>query len=320
MAQQQVRRSFSESRTATGAISLFFRREKKINDLPPPTPPKDVDSPTTDLSHFRDTSASPTPIRHHNDLPALPIPSTSYAERTPSLSTTLPSVVDPADTFKPTSVPRPRPQAPPVRFDWSSGTSSGLNPEEKARRRIESERLREMEEQEAIEAEAERQARLKREKQDILKQEAEEAEERRIRLQEEIRQASFERSRKSKDEKEEEEKRMQEILERRMIEKEKRLAESKRIEEWRREHAKLSEALAKEQDYARKRAAEERRARLRSGVATDKIIANADSSCTGWLTVQTNDSLIWKRRFFKKVGNTMFLYRSPKVGSLPENS
>ena len=42
--------------------------------------------------------------------------------------------------------------------------------------------------------------------------------------------------------------------------------------------------------------------------------AASDALITGWVTVQTPEwPLEWRRRFYKVMGDTLFLYRSQKV-------
>ena len=209
-----------------------------------------------------------------------------------------------------TTPPRP---TPPARPRKSLEPPLVLDPAQKAWKRKEAERLREREEKEAAKAEAERQAWLKKEKEDMLRQEEEEAERRRILVQEEVRQANADRLRKSKDMREAEERRWLELAEKRRIEKERRMEEAKLLEEWRKAQADMADALLKQKEHDRQRADAERRARIASRAALAKATPNAESCASGWVTIQTNESLSWKRRFFKLVGTTMFLYRSSEV-------
>jgi len=165
----------------------------------------------------------------------------------------------------------------------------------------------------ALKEEAERQARLTRQKQEALRQEQEEAENRRVRTQETVRQAIAERSKKERDLREAEERRSLELMERRKLEKERRMEQGKRSEEWRKEKERLAEELAEQQRQARKREDEERRSRIQLVKAGINANSNTRAPLAGWVTLQTNDSLVWKRRFFRLVGTTMFFYRNAKV-------
>jgi hypothetical protein len=309
-AEQHIQRSVSEpvgTPTPSQVIVNLFRRDKKtqsqyVDESPPPPPPKDL---------------SERPSYDH-DRPAIPPKNTSQMRTVDSQILSDFTVVTPHDIYP---VPDydsrkqaspPNRQSVPLRFTRSTETPAILDPAEKAQRRIEREREREYEEQQALLEEAERQARLKQERQEMLMREEEEVERRKnLYLQ-----LTAERSQRAREIREADEQKSLELAQKRREEKAKRIEETRRIEERRREQTRMAEELAKKKELARRRAEEEKRVHISRIVAKTKATAITESSTTGWVTVQTNDSLVWKRRFYKFTGTTMFLYRSPKVSKL----
>jgi len=194
---------------------------------------------------------------------------------------------------------------------WRKETSVVSDPEEKARRRIEAQRRVEIEEEEALREEAERQARLKFEKQELLREAEREDMRRKAILEEELRLATAERLRKERQAKVDEELRLQELRERKRVEKEKRLEDSRKLEEWRREQVSVAEELARRKDSAKRQAEMERQTRIKLMQTQVKGHLRAASLVTGWVTLQTNDSSVWKRRFFKFTGSQILFFKSP---------
>jgi hypothetical protein len=313
---QLGRKSVSDSHkipsSAFGVFSHILRRDKKaaqsFEDTPPPTPPKDSGRFSDDKPRSLDRSTVHAPVVSPRITPAYDVLEPAQPDSLSDFSVIAHSLD--TNTTIMTRASNTQRQTLPFRSTTSAEIQLALDPAEKARRRIESERARVLEEKEALKAEAERQARLKREKQETLRREEEDAERRRIVLQEEVRQLTAERSKKGRDISEAEKQRSRELAEMKRIEKERRMEESKRLDMWRKEQARLADDLVKRKEHDRKRAEEERRRRIALAARN----AKANESCaTGWVTIQTNESLVWRRRFFKLVGTTIYLYRSPEV-------
>ncbi|EIN05987.1 hypothetical protein PUNSTDRAFT_115380 [Punctularia strigosozonata HHB-11173 SS5] len=194
-------------------------------------------------------------------------------------------------------VPRPRP-----------------DPVERARLRAEARLRQEEEERVALEEERLRQERHRLEKLALERQYELEEHDRKQRIDEEVRRAAAERRRKEALQRQEEEERLRLLRDKRQAEKERRLEETRRIEKWRAERAKQLQEREKARASARASAELERKSRLLS----------ADQSATeGWVTVQVEPLMVWRRRFFKirLQDGDMLLYRtkleSEKSGAKP---
>lgn len=307
-------------------FSQFLRRKKKpdevLDESPPPIPPKDKDVYFVQHSQIRNASSQ---ALHTHATPPRDIPekirSSSLSEfaiinRSFSSEEVM---LDHGGTKRqgPVQSPSRNTVIPPhmtsLRGKWTPESSPSRDPAERARRRKEAERQRQIEEEIAIHEEAERQAQLKQKKREMLKQEIEEEQLRRASLERDLRRAMIERRKKEQQERDEEERKKWELEEKKRADKERRLEESRRLEEWRKEQMRLSEEAVRRAEEERKQEEEERRARIKLVEAKVRSNAKEDSLVTGWVTMQTNDSLVWKRRFFKFIGTVVFFYRSPKV-------
>lgn len=313
----------------TGILSHFLKRKKRqdgLYDSPPPPPPKDkAGVHSTDQSYSLHISALAPNVTtpHHVHSISQDIPRrmratslSDYAILSRSLSSdSVVLEISPSHSPQRSSGHR---QGPQFRPKWTPAEVSViLDPEEKARRRIEAQKRREMEEEDAIREEAERQARLKFEKEEILRQEKEEHERRRAILEEDLRQASAERARKEEEMRELDERKRKELEEKRKRDKVRRLEESRRLEEWRQDQARQVEEHARRKEELKRQAEEEKRARIQLVEATVSSNSESESLLTGWVTMQTNESLVWKRRFYRVIRETIMFYRSPQVCFLP---
>jgi len=333
---EQVRRSVSESYPSTPPppppqaiksntlFSHFLRRKKKQdepfdNSLPPPAPPKDKGKFSVQQPHHHHMSTQA--LVSHRSAVAQDISQRSRANSLSEFAVISRSsspdevIMEPSS---PTAAETPAPQPTfghslPLRGKWTPETSLIVDPAERARRRAEAQRQREIEEEEAIQQETKRQAQLKLEKQKVLRQEMEEEEQRRASLEGELRRITAERRRKDEVEREEEERKRQELEDRKRVDRERRLEEHRRLEEWRKKQARLVNEAAQRAEEARRQEEAERKKRIQLVEAKVRSNAKAESLVTGWVTMQTSDSLVWKRRFFKFIGSTVFFYRSPKV-------
>jgi hypothetical protein len=186
-----------------------------------------------------------------------------------------------------------------------------ITPEERAERRKEEQSRLETEAYQAIRLEEERQARIKAEKNATLRQQQLEDHHRRMHLEDELRAAAFQKDMRERQEREEVERAKELLRERRRLQKERLAEENAWLEMCRREEA------AKEEDIRLKREAErlelenERRSRIQT--ASDFI---------GWMNVQQEGSMHWKRRWCQLRGKSMSLFSAPPgelVSMLPRS-
>ncbi|KAL0067138.1 hypothetical protein AAF712_005708 [Marasmius tenuissimus] len=286
--------------------SRMLNPEADLDDfgLPPPPPPKDKD---TDFGgyHSRTHASTYTPFtRQQHYVPSLP--------RQTSMSDL---VSEFAVISHEEAEPQPRQDHAshfivPLEKKWIPESTFIPDPHERARRRRLAQEQREREEEEAIRAEEERQARIKRERDELLFQEQQEEERRRASLDEELRRARAERRLREEREKEEDRRKKEEIASRKRADRERRLEEHRKQEKWRQEQAKLtSEAEAREAE-ARKREEVERKRTVQHMVAQVKDEVHKGFLLDGWVTIQISESVVWRRRYFKVIGSTIFFYRN----------
>jgi MAP7 domain-containing protein 1 len=93
---------------------------------------------------------------------------------------------------------------------------------------------------------------------------------------------------------------------------ERRIEEHRRLEEWRQEQAAQAEKAAQLAEQTRRHEEEERKKKIQLASSKIKSTKADVDLVTGWVTMQTGDSLVWRRRYFKFIGSTVFFYRSPK--------
>ncbi|KAI4517737.1 hypothetical protein K525DRAFT_280805 [Schizophyllum commune Loenen D] len=324
----------SRSRAGSMFSSLGKRRSKRrargrSEDLPPPTPPKDKGAsprrprtaevlahypvhasnyyspPVAEQYYAHMTSPSPTP-----SLPPKPEDRDADAY---SLSFTtddelFADVGHSGDVRTPTMIELPRestaiPSAfvPPPRKSLLAHKPSSPPP-----------RQRDREAEEALRQEDERQRRLKAEREAERRREEEEDAARKASLELEIRRATSERRRREQQAREEEERKAREIAERKRLDRLRRQEEHRRLEQWRADQARAAEEAKKREEQTRKSLEVERKRKIEEAEAKVKAAAS-DALITGWVTVQTPEwPLEWRRRFYKVMGDTLFLYRSQK--------
>ncbi|KAG6827703.1 hypothetical protein H0H92_010704 [Tricholoma furcatifolium] len=196
-----------------------------------------------------------------------------------------------------------------LRGKWGS---EPLDAAERLRRRQEELRQRQ-EEEAAARQEEERLKEVRRLRKEQELRELEEAEaKRRASIEEEVQALAYERQRRERLEKEEEERRRLEIEERKRVDRERRMEEHRRLEEWRKEQTRMAEESARRADEARRKEEVERKKKIQVAEAKVKKNHNVDSLISGWVSMQTDDSLLWKRRFYKFIGTAAYFYRNPK--------
>ncbi|KAF8661368.1 hypothetical protein AX16_001462 [Volvariella volvacea WC 439] len=309
------------SKTGGSTFSNFIRRRKDTSehvdryqpdDAPPLPPPKD----------FK--------LAQHNNTAPWNVP--KLAQRQYSTDMVTQPVYDQVPTHAhqrslspdglqqlENSLPRPtkpRTLSPmpsfPLRDKWLAEHGIAKDPAERARLRMEAQRKREMEERQALEEEERRQIEKRRMKEEQEKQERLEEEMRKIKLEEEFKRIAADRRRKEQQEKEEEERKKREFEEKKRLEKQRRLEEHKKLEEWRAAQNRLAEAAARRAEEERKREDALKRSKIMQIEKRIKRNTKSEFLLTGWVTMQTTNSLVWKRRFYRLAGDTFYFYRSPK--------
>ncbi|KAH0582596.1 hypothetical protein H2248_010525 [Termitomyces sp. 'cryptogamus'] len=196
-----------------------------------------------------------------------------------------------------------------LRGKWGS---EPMDAAERLRKRKEELRRRKAEEEEARwEEENLKEERRRRKEQEL--REIEEAEaRRRASIEQEVKAFAAERRRKEELEKQEEERKRREIEERRRLDRERRMEEHRRLEEWRMEQTRMAEESSRRAEEARRKEEVERKKKIQVAEAKVKMNHNVDALISGWVSMQTDDSLLWKRRFYKFIGTAAYFYRSPK--------
>lgn len=311
----------------TGSFSHFLRRKKfgGIDDStpPPPTPPKDpqVFSPqfspqSQPRSHHREDSSDGAYLAyhsHHHDYDNTQVHDNIH-DSSRGRGNIISDVIHITREESDMVVIEPQRLPTALEAKWANEPYKIADPAERARRRIEAKRQKEEEERQAVEEEAERQRLLKLRKQATLEKEMEEECLRKAMLEKEVKEATAARMRRERQMEEEEEIRAREAAEKKRVDKERRTEEVRRLEEWRTEKQRRSEEMVRRKEEEIETQEKERKARVKMVEAKIRKDSTTEMM-TGWVTVQTSDALalMWRRRFFKFVGSTMYFYPSPKV-------
>ena len=299
-------------------FKLLSRRKKKRDDfpgekefsLPPQTPPKDGGNVTVHPMLVTRSDIGPPrmdKILHHQRSRSM-LDLSSGTFRAPDFEDVI-------------AAPENRPSHHlqdsaqfhrlPLQGKWArKGTIS--DPEERARQRRDLQLQKEKEEQALVKEEAERQRRLKMEKEMVLQQEKEEEAQRLAEIEQKISRIRLERRRLEQAEKEEEEQQRRKIEDRKQRDRKRRMEEHQRAEEWRKHKAEIMEAAAREAAEIQQRDEAKRKYKIQLAEAEVKQ-TKEEKDLTGWITMQSRDEVIWKRRYFKFVATTMLLYRSAEV-------
>lgn len=299
-------------------LTNFFKalkKKKSLEDaLPPPIPPKE---PPT-LPKGNKGIVAPIPLSHFQRTAPPSRTSQDHAacyRRSRSLSDF--AEITHSDADDNTSEAEPRKLSSqlytlPLKGKWAQEAAVPMDRVERDRRRRELQLKREQEEQQAIEEEQKRQQKIKTEKENLLKQEEEEKRQRKLEVEREISRIREEKRRREEIEREEEERKHRELEERKRQNRDRRMEEHRRLEQWREEHARRTDAAAQRAEEIRRSQEHERRKRIQE--AASKLQATKEESdLTGWMTMLNKESLAWKRRYYKFVGNTILFYRDKKV-------
>ena len=196
----------------------------------------------------------------------------------------------------------------PLRGKWAGAMT--FDPEERARIRLQAQLDRQREEEEVVEEERRRQAEIQRRKQEIIEKELEDDARRKAALEEDLKRAAAERLRRGYIEKAEEERSRRFLELKKRVEKERRLEEYHKMEQWRKEQLWLQDKTRRESEEIKLRSSEDRRQRI---IQIQAQLRRHASRNHGWVTIQTNESVVWKRRFFKLGDGKLYLYRDAVV-------
>ncbi|KAL0579278.1 hypothetical protein V5O48_002732 [Marasmius crinis-equi] len=289
----------------------YFQSDDEFG-LPPPPPPKDKGN-YNPQPHTRIFSAPVHSSTYTPTAKAQPIPNMIPLARRTSMSDLVSefAVISHEEVItKPPPRQDPVPFVIPLEKKWIPESTFIPDPEERARRRRLMQEQREREEEEAMRAEEERQARIKHEKEEMLLREQEEERQRRASLDEELRRARAERRLREEREKEEDLRKKRQIEARRRADRERRQEEHRKQEKWRQEQAQLALEAEARNAQARKRGEAERKQTIQQMVEVVKKEAKGGHLLDGWVTLQTSESVVWRRRYFRLIGSALLFYRN----------
>lgn len=335
--EKMFRRHTSDTKPSPSVVPV------SVDAPPPPPPPKDHSGTRTHslynpsgvgwedvrytilASPVSEDSHSPPGLRDAtNKSPAVQSPP---KVRPPTSLTKLPPLPDEMGVLPPTTPPKPlHTRTATSRIPVASGrvpayqrrAATISTPEEAELRRREIARRKEQEEQEAMREEAQRQARLKYEKEQLLIQAAREEEKRKLALEEELRHAAEERRKREAIEREADVLAGMVAAERKRRDRERRKQETLKAQRMRQELEEQRLAKEEERKAWRERVARQRRA-LAAGLETQKTKNSRGLTVllTGWLTVQSEDCLSYKRRHFQLREDSLLLFKDAEVRCLP---
>lgn len=186
-------------------------------------------------------------------------------------------------------------------------------PDERDLRRREAQRRKEREEEQARKEEAERQERLRIAKEEEAYRFEQEERTRKALLQSQLRYAAEQRKRKEAMEREAEEIRKAALEERRRMDRERRIQETQKLQAWRQEQAKRAQELSGKRQEMRRKVLDERRALVAHLKATAKTTGGRHVLLSGWVTVQSEQSGAWKRRYYQLDDQTLYLFKNNEV-------
>lgn len=217
------------------------------------------------------------------------------------------------------SAPEPvaRTASEPPTFLSQRGPPNFGDPRTRSEQREAARRAAEEEERAVRREEALRQARIKAQREAEARQAEEEERERRAQLEHDLALKAAVRAAREEADRAEEERRVQEREERRRRSAEKRAEETRRMEDWMREEERKREEVARAEEELKRRGAERREA-ARAAAAKRRRENRLDSDSlllSGWVTVQTSESVAWRRRYFQLTDAVMRLYHREVVSS-----
>lgn len=195
---------------------------------------------------------------------------------------------------------------------WLSERSAIKDPTERAYYRLEAQRHRQQDEEDARREEERRLVEKRLQKEEAYQNEEEEERQRKTFFDEQLRRIASERKKKKEREREEENIKYQELVQWKEAERERRMQEHVKLEQWRQEQRQLTEQASQRVEEARRREESERRERILQVEKSLKMNSKrAMVLPSGWVTMQTPNLLVWKRRYYQVLGSTIYLRRSP---------
>ncbi|KAJ7050473.1 hypothetical protein C8F01DRAFT_1178512, partial [Mycena amicta] len=303
------RKKKTESESDFSAIEPFNIHLSE--EAPPPPPPKDKDqmkrsgpeTPSKPAAVSRPTPSRPLP----QPIATRPRSNSDYTVVSRSSSSSDEVIVARPEISAPRS-PAIKKRSTTLPTKWHNEI---MTAEERARRRMELQRQREIEEEAALEEEAERQRLIKQQKEALLKELDEEEAQRRVSLEKELKFVAAKRRQREQLDRLEDERKQRELEEKKRIDRERRLAEHRRLEQWRKQQAVHAEEESRLAELSRRKETEDHKKKIQQVAAKLKNAKDPDLF-SGFVTMQNGDSLVWRRRYYKFVGSTVFFYRSPK--------
>lgn len=195
------------------------------------------------------------------------------------------------------------------------GSQDFLDPAERARRRQEAMLRQQIEEETAAKEEELRQVRIKREKAEVLQRHEEEDRRRREALEQDLKRAANAKAAKEEEERVSAELRQIEKELKKKHDAERRLTERLHIEAWRKEEHRRLEEVARHEEEMRLAAkkGQECAAMTAQQLREQKLGQGQTILLTGWVTIQTSNSLVWRRRYFQLTETCMKMYKNDKV-------
>ncbi|THH16373.1 hypothetical protein EW146_g4260 [Bondarzewia mesenterica] len=186
-----------------------------------------------------------------------------------------------------------------------------MDPHERARRRMEAQLKQKLDEEESFHQEALRQARIRAEREEQMRRDVEDERRRKLVLEQELQQSITLRRQRKEEERMEAEAWARELERRKREEKEKRLAHGRRLEAWRKEEAaRVEEAASREEEEMREMQRRRARAKLDARKLRKEKRGSDEVISKGWVTIQTNQSPVWKRRYFQLTASRFHLYKT----------
>lgn len=190
------------------------------------------------------------------------------------------------------------------------------DPAERARLREEA-RLKQQLEEEHIEREERlRQARLRLAKEALLRQHEEDEVRRKQLLQRDLERHAALRAQKEELERLEEEARLKDQEEKKKAARERRIAQTRRAEELRHQEQAKREQQLQQESHTRRSLEDTKEMLRRRGQQIRRERRGSGRILKGWATIQSSDSLEWRRRWFELTEDTLKLFRSEDVRSL----
>lgn len=190
------------------------------------------------------------------------------------------------------------------------------DPAERARLREEARLKQQLEEEHIERDERLRQARLRLAKEALLRQHEEDEARRKQLLQRDLERHAALRAQKEEMERLEEEARAKDLEDKKKAARERRIAQTRRVEELRQQEQTKREQQLQQESHTRRSLEDTKEMLRRRGQQIRRERKGGGRILKGWATIQSSDSLEWRRRWFELTEDTLNLFRSEDVRSL----